>query len=31
MKVMDTAGELEKEAPYDKIVDTIIAQDVINK
>ena len=31
MKVMETAGELEKEAPYDKIVDTSIAQDVIDE
>ena len=31
MKVMETAGELEKEAPYDKIVDTSIAQKIIDE
>ena len=31
MKVMETAGELEKRAPYDKIVDTSIADKVIDE
>lgn len=31
MKVMETAGELEQRVPYDKIVDTGIAQKVIDE